>query len=117
MIVFITDIVHQALTKITCSSAVIAYRCKTSIYCISGFTTELPTKIQNMVEWLNTKDMIKSPTNVPEVSSMFLSSLIIVLTINLELQVEIGSDCNCGSYSVDILPWHTRYGNPRQIID
>ena len=112
-IVFIADIVHQALTKITCSRAAMVYRCKTSIDSIYGFRTQSPTEIRKMVAWLLAKDRFTCPTNVREVSSKFPSCLIVVLTINLGVQVSICSDWNCGSYSPDILLWHTTDGNER----
>jgi len=92
MIVFIGDIVHQALAKITCSCAAMVYRCKTTLDSIYGFRTQSPTEIRKMVAWLLAKDRFTCPTNLREVSSKFPSCLIVVLTINLGVQVLICSD-------------------------
>ena len=92
MIVFITDIVHQALAKITCSHAAMVYRCKTSIDSIYGFRTQSPTEMWKMVAWLLAKDRFTCPTNVREVSSKFPSCLIVVVMINLGVQVSICSN-------------------------
>jgi hypothetical protein len=91
MIVFIADIVHQALAKITCSRAAMIYRCKTSIDSIYGFRTQSPTYIRTMVARLLAKDIITCPTNVREVSSKLPSCLIFVFMINLGVQ---GSICS-----------------------
>jgi len=92
MIVFIADIVHQALAKITCSHAAMVYCCKTSIDSIDGFRTQSPTEIRTMVVWLLAQDRFTCPTNVCEVSSKFPSCLMVVLTINLGVQGSICSD-------------------------
>jgi hypothetical protein len=92
MIVFIADIVHQALAKITCSRAAMGYRCKTSIDTIYGFRTQSPTEIWRMVAWLLAMDRFTCPTNVREVSSKFPTCLIVILMINLGVQVLICSD-------------------------
>jgi len=72
MIVFIADIVHQALAEITCSRGAMVYRCKISIDSIDGFRTQSPTEIRKLVAWLLAKDRFKCPTNVCEVSPKFL---------------------------------------------
>ena len=92
MIVFITDIVHQALAKITCSCVAMAYRCKISIDSIYGFRTKSPTEIRKMVAWPLAKDRFTCPTNIRELGSKFPSSLIVVVTITLGVQASICSD-------------------------
>jgi len=82
MIVFIADIVHQALTMITCSRTAMVYHCKISIDFISGFRTHLPEEICKMVAWVLAKDRFICPTNVYEVSLKYPSCLIIVMMIN-----------------------------------
>jgi len=66
-----------------------------------------------MIGWLLAKDRFSCPTNVCEVCSKFTSCLIVVLTINLEVQVSICSDRNCGSDSLEIPLWYTTNGNER----
>jgi len=117
IIVFIADFVHQALTKITCSHAAMVYHCKTSTDSIYSFQTLSPTEVRKTVAWLLAKVRFTCPTNVCEVSSKFPCCLIVVLPINIAVQVLICSDSNCGSYSPDILLWHTTNGNERSIID
>jgi len=92
MIVFIADIVNQALTKITGSHAAMVYHYKTSINSIYGFRTQSPKEIWKMISWPLAKDRVSCPRNVREVSSMFPSCLFVVLMINLRVQVPICSD-------------------------
>jgi hypothetical protein len=92
MIVFIADIMHQALAKITYSHAAIVYGCKILIYSIYGFRTQSPTEIRKLVAWLFAKDRFTCPTNVCEVSSKFPCGLIVVLMINLGVEISICSD-------------------------
>jgi len=112
-IVFITDIVHQALAKITFFHAAVVYRWKASINCIYQLQTKLRTEICNIVPWLLPKDRLIGCINIHEVSSKVHSCVISVLTINLEVQVSICRDRNCGSYSLVILLWHMTNGNER----
>jgi len=118
MIVFIADIVFQALAKITYSRAAMVYRCMTWIISIYGFWTQSPTDIRRMVTWLFSKDRFTCPRNICELHSKFPSCLIIVLMIDLGEQVSICSDWNCGSYLPDILLWHmTKRKKDRSLID
>jgi len=112
-IVFIADIVHQAVAMITCFRAAMVYHCKTLIDSIYGFQTQSPTEIRKMVAWLQAKDRFTWPTTVCEESSKFPLCLTVVLIINLGVLVLICSDWNCGSHSPDILLWHTTNGNDR----
>jgi len=113
MIVFVADIVHQALAKISCSCAAMVYHCKISIDSLYRFQTQLPTEIWEMVAWLLAMDRFTCPPNSCEVSSKFFSCLLIILTINSGVQVSICSDRNCGSYLLDILLWYMTNGNER----
>jgi len=85
------NIVHWAIAKISCSRAARVYRCKTSIDSINRFPSESPTEIRKMVVWLLAKDRFTCPTNVPELSRKFHSCVIMVLTLNLEVEVAICS--------------------------
>jgi len=116
-IVFITDIVHQALGKISCSRAAMVYRSKASIDSIYGFRTQSPTENQTMVDWLLCKDRFTCPTNIGELCWKFLSCLIVILRINLGVKVSICSNWNCRLYWPDILQWHKTNRNERYIID
>jgi len=78
---FITDVVRQALAKITCFRAAMVYHSKTSIDSIYGFWTLLPTEIQKMVAWLLAKDRFTRPTNIREVSSKFPSSATTLVSV------------------------------------
>jgi len=113
MIVFIADILHQAVAMIIGSHAAMVFGCKASINSMDGFWTTSPTEICEMVAWLLAKDRFTRPTNVHEVSSKFPSCLIVVLMINLGVQVPICSNWNCGSYSPLILLRHMTNGNER----
>jgi len=64
-----------------------------------------------LVDWLLAEDRFTCPTNIRQTSSKFPSCSIVVLTINLGVQVSIFWDWNCGSYSLEILLWHTTNGN------
>jgi len=64
MIIFIADIVHHALAKITCSRAAMEYHCMTTIYSIYGVQTQLPTEIWKMVAWYLAKVRFTYLTNV-----------------------------------------------------
>lgn len=110
---FITDIVHLALTKITCSHAAMQYSCITSVDSIYGFRTQWPMGIRRMAAWLLANDRFTCCTNVHKVSSNFPSCLIIVLPINLGMEESICSDWNNGFASPDKLLWHTTNGNER----
>ena len=116
-IVFIADVVHQALPTITCSYEAIVYLCGTTINSVYGFEMQSPTRIPKMVVWPWAKVRFTCPTNVREVSSKFPSCLMVVLTINFGVHISICSDWNCGSYSLDRLLWHMTNGNERWIID
>jgi hypothetical protein len=107
MIVFIVDIVHEALTTICCSSAAMKYRCRTVVNSIYGVRTQSPREIQSMADCLWSNDRFTCPTSVREVSSKFSSCSIVVLMIKSGVQVSICSDWNCRSYSLDIHLWHT----------
>jgi len=96
MIDFITDIMHQALAKITCSHAAMVYHCQTSIDFINRFWTKSPTVIEKMVVWLYFKDSFTCPTNICEVRSKLHSWVIVVFKINFRVQVSICSDSQCG---------------------
>ena len=112
-IVSITDILHQALTKITCSRAAMVYPCKSSIDNIYRCWTISPTDVWKTEPWLLPKDRLRCPTNFHEVSSKFPAGLIVVLMINIGVQVSICSNRNCVYYPPDILLWHTTHGNER----
>jgi len=112
-IVFITDMVHLALTKITFCHAAMVYPCKNSIDYIYRFRTKSPTEIRKMVAWPLAMDRFTCRRTVCQVSSQFPSCLIVGLTFNLGVQVSICSDWNCGSYSPDILLWHITNVNER----
>jgi len=112
-IVFIAEVVRQALAKFICSHGGMESRRMTSIDFMYGSRTQSPTGILRMVAWLLDRDRFTCPTNVHEVSSKFPSCLTVALAINSGVQVSICSDWNCGSYSPDILLWHTTYGNER----
>jgi len=113
----IADSVHHALAKIICSLAAMVHFCNTSIDTIYRVQTKSPTVIRKVVSWLWAQLMFTCPGNVREECWKFPSSSIVVLTMNLGLQVSICSDWNCGSYSPDILLWHTINGKERKIID
>jgi hypothetical protein len=89
MIVFIADIVHQALPKVIASRAAMVYCCTNSIDSIYGFQIQLPTETCNMVAWLLAKDRFPYPTNISEGSSKFPFCASVVLVINVEVQVSI----------------------------
>ena len=72
-LVFIADIVHQALATITCSCAAMVYHCTTSIESIFRFHTLSPTEIRTMVAWLLAKGRFTCRTNVGDVSSMIFA--------------------------------------------
>ena len=85
----------------------------TSFDSIYVFRTQLPTEVRKMVAWLLARNRFTCPRPVREVSSKFPSCIIVVLTINLVVQVSICSDWYCGSYSPDIVRWHTTNANER----
>jgi hypothetical protein len=115
-IVFITDMVHQVLAKFTCPHPAMVYRCKTTIDSIHAFRTKLATEIRKIVPWVLAMDRFTCPTHDCEVSSKFPCCLFVVLTMNLEVQVLICRDWNCGSYLLGILLWHTKNWNEKLII-
>ena len=84
---FIADIVYQALVRMTCSHAAMEYHSITSINSMYRFRIQLPTEIQPLVAQLLAKNRFTCHTNICKVNSKFPSCLIIVLTINLEVQV------------------------------
>jgi len=92
MIVFIADIVHQALAKIPCSRAALLFRCKVSIHSAYRFQTKSAKEIRYMVAWLSGKVRFTCTTNDGEVSSKFPSCSIVVWKITLGAQVSIYSN-------------------------
>jgi hypothetical protein len=73
MIVFIADIMHQALTEIPCSHARKVCCSEISIGSIYGFGTQLPTETQKIIAWLLANDKFTCLRNIHMVSSNFPS--------------------------------------------
>jgi len=104
-IVFIPDIVNQALAKITCFYGATTYYCKTTIDTIYRFRIQSPTEIWKMVAWLFPKYRFTCPTDICEISSKFPSCLIVVLTINYGVQV-------CITHTLTSTCWTKLWQNP-----